>query len=815
MGMLHLSFEELSALFDGELSAQADTAARQHLRACPECSAEYSLNVRLERDLRQPPVISCDSVLELLSAAFDDQASPPDRAAAERHLAACAACRGDVQSWLTVSHVLRTLPAGRPSARVDQAIARLANPPRRIGLPAFPVLAPRLAIAAAAIVAVILSGLPLAQTPGPTPALQQENDRVIVAAAQQIVYNARNNTLYVLDTATAAVDAREPGTNELKTRIPVGGEPIRLALNESANTILVLDAVQKRVTEIDAASNTVIGATIVDVTGTPTSINVDTTGKILVTSIATPAASAAPGGTVSVLDSTTKQLQTVREIDVAPRMVVVDPLSNQAVLVSSATTKLVDSSYKVIATLPGGVAAAFSRRGDGVAVLSPTGTDTTITFAGAFAPAALKLQGSPRAITALKGGGYLVLLQIEGQGRVVKISPDGRAEGGVSIAVAGGDLLYDEATSFFTVANGGTVASAQVPAVAASASSAPPASAATTVASPSVSIAPTATPPPAASPEPAKSPSASPVVVASAGPDVLDGAKSISAGLYSASLPPGVKPHLMAANGSRVWFIDLASRVGTFDMNTGEVETIAKLRSDARVGFWVAGRSFVFGVDPANGQVHVVNTVTETVDSYATSVLSPVSAVAVGLDDRLWLALRDASYLFAFDPKTRGMDSFDLGDARVSALAIDTVGRVVYADDEHGRVGIFDRARSRLTEVPLARRGTTTALIVDRSGTLWLGTSTGDLYWVRGATAQLAINVRTPVSSLSLDQDGRAWFLAPIPNGIPGFGYARADGDQAARSIPGPAVGLAFSQSGRVFSADPRGAIYVAAEDGR
>ena len=50
MGMVHLSFEELSALFDGELSAQADTAARQHLRACPDCSAEYSLNVRLERD---------------------------------------------------------------------------------------------------------------------------------------------------------------------------------------------------------------------------------------------------------------------------------------------------------------------------------------------------------------------------------------------------------------------------------------------------------------------------------------------------------------------------------------------------------------------------------------------------------------------------------------------------------------------------------------------------------------------------------------------------------------------------------------------
>src|SRR5258708_4362014 len=151
MGKLHLSFEELSALFDGELPAPAETSARQHLRECAECSAEYSLNVRLDRDLRQPPVLSCDSVLEILSASFDNQAGQPDRAVAERHLATGDTCSAKVHSWLTVSRVLRTLPAGRPSARVDDAIARLANPPRRVGLPAFPGLAARVAIAGAAI----------------------------------------------------------------------------------------------------------------------------------------------------------------------------------------------------------------------------------------------------------------------------------------------------------------------------------------------------------------------------------------------------------------------------------------------------------------------------------------------------------------------------------------------------------------------------------------------------------------------------------------------------------------------------------------
>ena len=251
-------------------------------------------------------------------------------------------------------------------------------------------------------------------------------------------------------------------------------------------------------------------------------------------------------------------------------------------------------------------------------------------------------------------------------------------------------------------------------------------------------------------------------------------------------------------------------------MNTGEVRAIGKLRSDAHVAFWVAGRSFVFGVDDATGQVHVMNTVTESVDSYPTNVLSPVAAVAVGPDDRLWIALRDASYLLAFDPRTHGMDSFDLPvGARASALAVDPLGRVVYSDDLHATVGTLDLNTLHIREDRLTRHGSTTALIVDSSGTLWLGTSTGDIYSVKAGAVRLVSNVRLPVTALTLDQAGRAWYLAPIPNGIPGFAYGTADGSQAVRSIPGPAIGLAFSEAGRTFSADPRGAFYVAAEDGR
>src|SRR4029077_14949 len=132
--------------------------------------------------------------------------------------------------------------------------------------------AARALIAVTAVFAIVVASLgtggvrpQTALLPSPT-----GGERAIVASIQQIVFNSRNNTMYVLDVPGAAVDARDPATNDLKTRIQVGGEPTALALNEGANRGLVLDASQKRVTEIDAVSNTVISATTVAVAGTPT-----------------------------------------------------------------------------------------------------------------------------------------------------------------------------------------------------------------------------------------------------------------------------------------------------------------------------------------------------------------------------------------------------------------------------------------------------------------------------------------------------------------------------------------------------------------
>jgi anti-sigma factor RsiW/streptogramin lyase len=814
MGIVHLTSEELSALLDAELTSAAELRARQHLAECASCSAEYAFSVRLDADLREPPILSCDAVLELLSASHDRQADDAEQAAARRHFATCADCQLMVREWVAVTESLRALPVAMPSAWVDGAIRDLVFPrrapqvaPRRTPLPG---LAARGLIAVTAVVAIVVAGLSSgARPPSTTAALPTSGpERALVAAMQQAVFNPNNNTLYVLDVAGAAVDAREPATNHLKVRIAVGGEPTALALYESANTILVLDASQKRVTEIDAGSNTVIGATSVAVAGTPTSISVDpSAGKILVTTVSPPSSSAekSPAGAVAVINGSTKQLETVREIEVAPSLVVPDPNRSRTALVSANATTIVDSSYKVIGTLPGGVSAAFSRRGDVIAVLSASGTGSVLRFTGGSSPVDIKFDGAPRAMTALPDGGYLVFVEAGAVGNVTRISEAGTVVGTVEIAITNGDLLYDQATNRFTVASVGRLFSAEMPTEVAAARTQ------------------TASPSPSDSSSPSASPSTSPTVavirtpepsVAPASPDanLLSQAFPLGDNLYSLPLPRGIQPQFVTTTGSRLWILDQSNSVHSFDTATGDLYGYGKLRGGARIGFWVSSSSFVFGVDAKNGEVNVVDIARQRVDAYATNVLSPVSAVAVGLDSKLWIGLRDAPYLLVFDPTTRLMRSIDLVGARISALTVDSLGRVLYADDFRGTVGVIDATASHLNEVGFAKRGTTTALLVDSNSTLWLGTSAGEVYSVRGGTALLITGVQRPVTSFALDRTGRAWYLAPLPSGFTGYLYAPVDGSQAARSVPGPVISLSFNALGRALLADPRGGIYMSTE---
>src|SRR2546423_936385 len=621
MGMVHVSAEELSALLDGELSGQDELRARQHLAECSFCSADYALSVRLDDELRQPPVLSCNEVLEVLSAGLDRETGEGEQAAAQRHLAGCQDCRASLQTWSGLASAIKALPVIAPSARIDDAIYAITRSRPTYRRTPVRGIAARALIAATGVFAIVMTTLGGRGAP-PQIAVEQSatGERAITASIQQIVFNARNNTLYVLDVSAAAVDAREPGTNDLKTRIQVGGEPTALALNEVANRVLVLDASRKRVTEIDAASNKVVGATTVAVTGTPTSISVDpATNNIVVT---TKTKSPAPGtsaGSVAVIDSTTKQLETVRDFSVAPRLVVPDQRTGRSALVSPDITEIVDGSYKVLATLPGGVSAAFSRRSDTIVVLSASGADSVLTFSGFGVPDSLKLTGVPRAVTALPDGGYLVLVDLGGRGRVSKITREGVVSASTEVAVTGGDLIYDDATNRFTVANNGRFDTAQMPDQAATALT----TAATQTANPSASS--STSPSPSSTPSVAPDTSAQPA--ATTGPNILAQARVLSPGVYNLPLGNGVLPQFAAANGSRLWVLDQTNNVSSFDMNTGDIVNIGPLRKGANVSYWVAGGTYVFGVDAATGEVNIVDTTrARVVGGFATNVLSPVSA---------------------------------------------------------------------------------------------------------------------------------------------------------------------------------------------
>ncbi|HET7700570.1 MAG TPA: zf-HC2 domain-containing protein [Candidatus Limnocylindria bacterium] len=800
MGRPHLSIDELSAHADGELAADIARSASEHLFSCASCRSAFESFQRFDAELRRPPLVGCATALPLISARLDAEVNEAEAALAERHLETCAGCRRTEAVWSAARTALVALPAARPSARVDAAIAALVRPaPRRRRVPVF---AARALISATAALAIVITMLPRAGAP--ITSLEGSTERVFVAAAQQIVLNPRTNTLYILDPAAAAVVARDAGTNALKARIDVGGRPTALALNESANMVLVLDASQKSVTEIDGATNRVIGSTAVAVTGTPTSIAVDPAGgKIVVTTEASTNAT----GSVTVLDGATKKVETVREFAAVPRSMVFAPSGDRAALVSTAGTTIVDASYREIATLPGGVGAAFAQGDDRIAILSATASGSVVTYSGRAAPAGLALAGTPRAIVSLPDGGFLVLVSMGERSRVSYLAPDGHEAGRVELGASGTDLVYDAAARRFSVVGAGALAWSEVPQTLAASSPTPTADVA--AASPSPAPPASAAPSPSASATPAPSTSPSAAPVASPTPDALSQAAAVSAGFVHVDLPGGRQPVFVSKSGERLWVLNDRGGVVTVDMSTAEMFSPASLPVGAQISHWAAGRAHVYAVDTTSGQLHVVDARRERVSSYALKFLKPVSSVAVGLDDRLWIGLRGASYLLAFDPRTGRLDSFDLAGALVSMLTVDGSGRILYADDARGTVGTYDPGTARVSEVYFPRRGTATGLVVDGSSTLWLSTSTGEIFSVRGGVATLALGLQRPVTTLSLDGSGRAWYLAPLPSGAVGFGYAAADGARAGQTIAGAASSLAFNALGRAWLADPLGGFYV------
>ncbi len=621
---------------------------------------------------------------------------------------------------------------------------------------------------------------------------------------------------------SARVDAAD--THAQVALIRVGGRPSALALNQTANTILVLDATRKIVTEIDGSSNQVTATAQIPVTGTPTSIQVDpSSGKVVVSAVATPAPSAAgtaSGGSVVVLNGSDLKLQATSTVPVAPRLVVLDPSGARALLVSSDLTTIVDGvTYRELAQLPGGVAGAFSEDGSAAAVLSASGTGTRVTIS-TDRLRTLDLSGTPLTIIAVDGG-FAALVKVDGGGRIVELSADGAVRATADVPLSGRDLSYDPRTRRYAIASAGGVAystSAPVAAASPQPSSAAPSPTNASVPSPAAS----------ATPQPSSAPSPSPVPVATQPPvavvpvpqpsrnddaprNLLAGATLAWPGTYHFDLVNTPRPVLLGNGGDRLWFVNEANGIDSLDPATGRVFAIAQLPADARIRSLEVGAHHVYAIDGAIGRVYIISLPSEKLTTLTLPFLKASPGAAVTPDDRLWVAIAGSGQVVTVDPTTGAIEAANIGIYEVSALTTDVSGRVWVADESRKSVNLYDPAHHLVTEYRVGWTGAVNAMAADGRGTLWIGTSKGELLGVRAGAQVSRRDVGGIVETLAMAPDGSVWY----GTGGAQVRYGPAEGS-AFSTGPGSMSGLWIDATGRVWLADgTSSAFYITQREGK
>ncbi len=842
---MHPSQELLSAYLDGELTPKETLQVGRHARECQACAESLARFSAFDSGLLAPPALSCDAALSLASARQDGELDASLTLVAEAHLAACDSCQAAAAGWDRLDVALAALPLQNPSTRVDVALECFRRAPVRTGRsPLFPMpVWPVRAVAAAAMAIAVLLSLP--QQVGPELATP---DAGLLASIEQSVLDTRTGTLYVLHSQDALVAALDATTLAPRASIPVGGRPTALALNPAADQVLVLDAEAKTVTAIDSNSNSVVSATSLDIPGRPTSIQVDGAGKVVVASIISdtggpggpiPSASnvAAPqSGAVSVLNGTTKIVETISKVDVAPRQVVIEPSGKRALLVSSQGTTIVDAAtYKPLDRATGGIAAAFSGISGEFAVLSLRDGAALVTLS---AHAAVPLSGSPKAITSLPDGGYAVLTDSAGVGRITALASDGTVEGSVG-APSGRDITYDPLTGSLAVIGPAGVSNVSLSALAIAPSGSPSAA-------PSVAVAPLASqspaaatpaaqpsPPPIASPSasPAAAPSASPSVSPSPSPSILLAPSEPVAAAPSANLslvptdarllssntylyqPRLAHPVLAAGDGTRMWTLDASNKLSSLHTDTGDVFQIASLPASAKVSSILPSPNYVYLADPSHGTLYVVSIKTDQVSAYSIPFLPLVADAVTSPDDRLWL-IADGFGLVSFDPRSHRTDGADVGGTRFSAVGVDAIGRVLLAPRDRQALDVYDPYTATFTELVFPHDGAITAIVVDRKAVVWAGTDTGQIFAMRNQKLDTASSVGRAIDRLIVGSSGDVWYVSRA-GGETTFGPA--DGSALALHAPLGVSTPAFDVLGRAWAEDPvsGGFLVTLPRDGR
>lgn len=124
--------------------------------------------------------MNCKEMEAKLISYTDGRATDAERAAVERHIATCAACRARVAEFRGVWSALDQAPALEPSPSFDARLRqRIAAEPRRSGWVAWLTPWPRLALAGAVIALLaVWVAAPLVEAP-------RENEAAAVAMVEQ------------------------------------------------------------------------------------------------------------------------------------------------------------------------------------------------------------------------------------------------------------------------------------------------------------------------------------------------------------------------------------------------------------------------------------------------------------------------------------------------------------------------------------------------------------------------------------------------------------------------------------------------------
>jgi hypothetical protein len=171
----------------------------------------------------------------------------------------------------------------------------------------------------------------------------------------------------------------------------------------------------------------------------------------------------------------------------------------------------------------------------------------------------------------------------------------------------------------------------------------------------------------------------------------------------------------------------------------------------------------------------------------------------------------ESAQLLAYDPLTLRIEVVDTQMHGVVALAIDNFARVWFADGLR-TVGSYDLRNRRLTHVKVPGRGAARALLPDPTGSIWLGTTAGEVISVSDDIPSIVAMTGRPISRLTLDPAGVAWYLTPAPRGTAGYLYAPIRSVDEARRVAAPVTSLDFSIARAAWLADATGAFYIGVE---